>query len=150
MLGAGAGINSRLKNAARAVTSALNKDSRDAGECEDDAKKVPTKAEMTSLTSTMDPEQTGKIDFASFFSAMAAFMKPQYGRAMLDRAFNEISGGLNEIDGDSLQRAMIHLGQSTIRIGDCEAMICEVDRQGHGRISRDDFHHLQTCTTDNI
>lgn len=47
---------------------------------------------MTSLTSTMDPEQTGKIDFGSFFAAMAAFMKPQYGRAMLDRAFDEISG----------------------------------------------------------
>ncbi|CAN0297837.1 unnamed protein product, partial [Hapterophycus canaliculatus] len=45
----------------------------------------------------------------------------------------------DEIDGGSLQRAMVHLGQSTIRFRDCEAMICEVDRQGHGRISRDDF-----------
>lgn len=40
----------------------------------------------------MDSDETGKIDFGSFFFAMAAFMKPQYGRDMLDRAFDEISG----------------------------------------------------------
>lgn len=40
----------------------------------------------------MDPDATGKIEFASFYSAMAAFVKPQYGRAVLDKAFDEISG----------------------------------------------------------
>lgn len=40
----------------------------------------------------MDPDETGKIDFGSFFLAMTAFIKPTYGRDMLDRAFAEISG----------------------------------------------------------
>lgn len=53
---------------------------------------VPTREEMHSLASTMDSDRTGKVDFGSFFSAMAAFMKPQYGREMLDEAFDEISG----------------------------------------------------------
>ncbi|CAM9189382.1 unnamed protein product [Pylaiella littoralis] len=146
----GSKFNGRLKNAARAVTSALNKESREAADG-DRSVKVPTEAEMHSLTSAMDSDRTGKIEFGCFFSAMAAFLKPQYGREMLDEAFDEISGGQDEIDSNSLQRTMIHLGQSTIRFADCETMICEVDRQGRGRISREDFfHHLQTCATDNI
>ncbi|CAN0129193.1 unnamed protein product [Ectocarpus sp. 4 AP-2014] len=150
MLNKGARINNRLKNAARAVSSALNKDTREAGADGDDDSKVPTTTELSSLTSKMDSDKTGKVDFGSFFAAMAAFMKPQYGREKLDKAFDEISGGLDEIDASFLHRTMVHLGQSTIRYADCEAMICEVDRNGHGRISKRDFHHLQTCTTDNI
>lgn len=57
--------------------------------------------------------------------------------------------GLDRIDSDALQRVMVRLGQSTIRVADCEAMICEVDRQGDGYISHEDFHHLQTCAFDN-
>ena len=53
---------------------------------------MPTKSELKSLTSTMDSDQTGKIDFASFLNAMAGFMKPQYGREKIDDAFDEISG----------------------------------------------------------
>lgn len=53
---------------------------------------VPTTPELSSLASKMDPDLTGKIEFASFYSAMAAFVKPQYGRAVLDKAFDEISG----------------------------------------------------------
>lgn len=56
--------------------------------------------------------------------------------------------GSNEIDANSLQRAMIHLGQTTLRYADCEAMIREVDRQGRGSISRDDFHRLQISALD--
>lgn len=44
MPGTGGGINSRLKNAARAVTSALNKDSRETGDCDDDTRKAKVHA----------------------------------------------------------------------------------------------------------
>lgn len=60
------------------------------------------------------------------------------------------SRGLDTIDRSSLQRTMKHLGQSTIRAQDCEAMISEVDRQGKGCISKEDFQHLQTCTLDTL
>jgi len=53
---------------------------------------VPTRAELKSLTAAMDQEQTGKIYFGSFMNSIMPFMKPQYGRAMLDAAFDEISG----------------------------------------------------------
>eukprot|EP00903_Cladosiphon_okamuranus_P019283 g17724.t1 len=86
---------------------------------------VPTKSELKTLTADMDSDQTGKIDFASFLNAMAGFLKPQYGREKIDDAFDEIAGGSDEIDANSLQRVMIHMGQSTIRYGDCEAMIRE-------------------------
>lgn len=53
---------------------------------------MPTKPDLETLTSKMDMEGTGKIDFPSFFVVIAAFMKPRYGSAMLDKAFYEISG----------------------------------------------------------
>lgn len=58
--------------------------------------------------------------------------------------------GMDVIDSASLQRVMVRLGQSTVRVSDCEAMINEVDRQGNGDISKGDFHHLQTCAFDNL
>lgn len=53
------------------------------------------------------------------------------------------------IDAASLQDVMVRLGESAIRLSDCEAMIREVDREGLGSISKEDFHHLQTCAFDN-
>lgn len=53
---------------------------------------VPTKLELASLVSQMDPNGTGTVDFPSFSVAITNFLKPQYDRAMLDKAFYEISG----------------------------------------------------------
>lgn len=53
---------------------------------------MPTKAELKSLTSAMDSDRAGKIDFTSFLHAIAGFMKPQYGEEKIDEAFDEISG----------------------------------------------------------
>ncbi len=40
----------------------------------------------------MDPDKAGKIDFSTFFSAYADFVKPVYDTQDLKKAYIEISG----------------------------------------------------------
>ncbi len=54
--------------------------------------KAPTEDEMGILVMSMDPDKAGKVDFSSFFSVYADFVKPVYEAEDLKKTYAEIAG----------------------------------------------------------
>jgi Ca2+-binding EF-hand superfamily protein len=87
----------------------------------------------------MDPQSSGEVDFASFFSTIASYIRPVYTEAELEAVFNEIAGpNCDVIDDKTMQLCIHHLGMD-LTLERCQEVIREVDRTGDCTINRADF-----------
>jgi len=104
----------------------------------------PTKAELQEMIQSVDDNGDGEIDFDEFLILMKSRIGSVDAEEELKEAFRVFdTDDSGEIDKKELKRLMKKLGQK-LTDSELDAMMREVDTNGDGVISFEEFKYLMT------
>uniref|UniRef100_A0A7S2VFZ2 EF-hand domain-containing protein n=1 Tax=Entomoneis paludosa TaxID=265537 RepID=A0A7S2VFZ2_9STRA len=104
----------------------------------------PTKSELQEMIQSVDDNGDGEIDFDEFLILMKSRIGSQDADEELKEAFRVFdTDDSGEIDKKELKRLMKKLGQK-LSEAELDAMMAEVDTNGDGVISFEEFKALMT------
>ena len=112
----------------------------------------PTEQELIEMISSVDDNGDKEIDFEEFLILMKSRTEidPQDPEKELKDAFAVFdTDGSGSIDRKELKRLMKKLGQALTE-GEVDAMMDEVDSNGDGEISYDEFKSMMVRTVEKI
>ncbi|KAH3743015.1 hypothetical protein Pelo_15584 [Pelomyxa schiedti] len=105
----------------------------------------PSESELQALIRTVDTDGSGTIEFPEFCMMMSKKIVEEDNPEELRAAFREVfdKNGDGEIDMEELRRVLPTLGE-TLTDDQIVQMIKEVDVDGDGKISFDEFVQIMT------
>ena len=100
---------------------------------------MPSDEEVREMIKVADADGSGTVDFPEFVTLMAHKMIKDDDHDRVASAFTIFDeDGSGYVDASELQRIMINVGEP-VTVGDCHALLREVDHDADGKVSYDEF-----------